>query len=714
MPLAITEEHRDLADTARDFAASRQLRQLTREAFGAGPRAGDAVWREICQLGWPGAHLPDDVGGGGGDLTDLAVIIEQFGAACAPAELLATTIASATLSALAPDAGGQALLRRLACGELTAAVDVTGGLTATGSTVTGRSGPAIGGSSGSVFVARASGDVAIFLTDQAGVAVEPAGGLDPGLRLGRVRCDGVPAILLPGGAALLARVARALACCEAAGGAQATLEMGLAYARTREQFGRTIGSFQAVKHRLADMLVAAEKATAVAWDAVRMALADDEHADLAVAAAAATAFRGYWSNAEACIQVHGGIGFTWEHDAHLYLRRAVALAAVLGPVDAMYDQLHDLGRAAATRRYGIDLPLSADKFRTEARAFAAAYHDAPADGRRRLLVESGYLVPHWPRPWGRAAGPVEQLVLAEELSSVPLPELGIGEWVMYTLTQFATAEQAVRWVRPGLLGDLLWCQLFSEPNAGSDAASVRASGTRADGGWLVNGQKVWISDARLCQRGLATVRTGPAVPKHQGITAMVINLAAPGLRVRALRDLTGDAIFNEVFFDDVFVPDEDVVGAVNGGWEIARATLGNERVSIGGQVPDRFGAANLRALLEQRAGEDRGFRREIGRLLADEHALRVLGLRRVARAVAGADPGAEGSVTKLQVAEYVQRVSSLALRVCGPAVADDAESDVVWQYLYGRAATIAGGTSEISRNVIAERLLGLPRDPLTR
>ena len=613
-------------------------------------------------------HLTDAVGGGGGDLTDLAVIIEQFGAAVAPAELLATTIASATLAALATlgrDSGEQELLKLLTRGDLTAAVDISGELTAANGAVSGLSGPAIGATSASVLVARVGRDVAIVRTDRGHVDVVPAGDLDPGLRLGRLRCDRVPAIVVPAGATVLSRIARALVCCEAAGGAQATLAITLEYAKTREQFGRTIGSFQAIKHRLADMLVEAEKATAVAWDAIRMALTDHEHADLTVTAAAATALASYWDNAEASIQVHGGIGFTWDHDAHLYLRRAVALAALFGPVDAMYDQAYKLGGAATTRAYGIDLPEEAAGLRVSARAFVAAYHQTPSADRLRLLVESGYLVPHWPRPWGQAAGPAEQLALAEELSSVDLPQLGIGEWIMFTLTQYGTAEQAERLVRPGLLGDLQWCQLFSEPNAGSDAASVRTSGVKVDGGWLVNGQKVWISDARWCQRGLATVRTGPSVPKHQGITAMVINLAARGVQIRALRDLTGDSIFNEVFFEDVFVPDEDVVGSVNAGWEIARAALGNERISIGGQPPDRFGIAELRALLHRHAGGDAGFRREMGHLLADEHALRALGLRRVARAVAGADPGAEGSVTKLQVAQYVQRASKLGLRIAG-------------------------------------------------
>jgi alkylation response protein AidB-like acyl-CoA dehydrogenase len=209
------------------------------------------------------------------------------------------------------------------------------------------------------------------------------------------------------------------------------------------------------------------------------------------------------------------------------------------------------------------------------------------------------------------------------------------------------------------------------------------------------------------------VRTDPGAPKHKGITAMVIDLTAPGVQVRPLREITGDAMFNEVFFDDVFVPDDDVVGEVNGGWGVARTTLGNERVSIGGGMMG--GAAfELIPLLTKHAPDDAGLWREAGRLLADEMALSAVNLRQVARAVAGGQPGPEGAVTKVITSQHLQRASELSLRILGPSAVDGSEPKSTNSYLLVRSMTIAGGTTEIGKNVIAERILGLPRDPLAR
>jgi alkylation response protein AidB-like acyl-CoA dehydrogenase len=339
---------------------------------------------------------------------------------------------------------------------------------------------------------------------------------------------------------------------------------------------------------------------------------------------------------------------------------------------------------------------------------AARVAAAPREERRGVLVDTGYLVPHWPAPFGRAAGPVEQLVIDQEFSDVDVPELGIGGWVLLTLVQQATPEQVQRWIPPSLRGEHTWCQLFSEPGAGSDAAAVQTKAVRVEGGWRITGQKVWTSGAQNCDRGLATVRTNPDVPKHRGITTVVIDLTADGVTVRPLREITGEARFNEVFFDDVFVPDDDVVGAVDDGWTVARATLGNERVSIGG----RFMGVRATDLLDVIDADDRAQGAELGRLIAAEQALQMLNLRRVERAVAGSDPGPEGNVTKLVTAEHMQAVTEFALRVLGPAGVDGSHPVLAWWYLFNRSMTIAGGTSEVSRNVIAERILGLPREAI--
>src|SRR5206468_10120314 len=283
----------------------------------------------------------------------------------------------------------------------------------------------------------------------------------------------------------------------------------------------------------------------------------------------------------------------------------------------------------------------------------------PDDRKRKALSDSGYLVPHWPRPWGREAGAVEQLVIDQEFKAalVRRPELGISGWNTLTIAQHGSEEQVARFVRPSLEGEIEFCQLFSEPNAGSDAAGVQTRGIKVAGGWRVTGQKVWTSGAQHCNRGFATVRTDSDAPKHLGISMMVIDMHGKGVEVRPLRQVTGHSHFNEVFFDDVFVPDADVVGPVNQGWTVARATLGNERVSIGGigAGAGMFPGNSPLELWQRHAPGDAGIAREVGALVADEVVMRLLNLRRAARAVAGGGPGPEGNVTKLLGSEYGQR-----------------------------------------------------------
>jgi alkylation response protein AidB-like acyl-CoA dehydrogenase len=287
--------------------------------------------------------------------------------------------------------------------------------------------------------------------------------------------------------------------------------------------------------------------------------------------------------------------------------------------------------------------------------------------------------------------------------------------VLLTLIQHATPEQVQRLVPPALRQELIWCQLFSEPNAGSDAAGVRTKGTKVEGGWIVNGQKVWTSGAHLAGKGFATVRTDPDVPKHQGITMMVIDMHAKGVEVRPLRQTSGASDFNEVFFNDVFVPDEDVVGPVNGGWTVARATLGNESVSIGGGDGGRsMPADGLIGMYDAHPERLTGGPVRIGRYIANQHAMAALNLRSAHRAVAGGGPGPEGAMTKFVLSEIGHDAAEILADLSGAETAylDGAGAITGPLVLMHRGMSIAGGTSEIKRNQIAERLLGLPRDPL--
>ena len=303
---------------------------------------------------------------------------------------------------------------------------------------------------------------------------------------------------------------------------------------------------------------------------------------------------------------------------------------------AREDIVRLMARGVRTKA-AIELPPEAEAFRKEARAIALQVEALPTEARRKALSDSGYLVPHWPKPWGRDAGPIEQLVIEEEFKGVGRPDLSISGWNTLTIAQNGTPAQVERFVPPSLEGEIEFCQLFSEPGAGSDAAAVETRGVKVDGGWRVSGQKVWTSNAHLCSHGFATVRTNSDGPKHAGISMMVIDLRADSVEVRPLRQITGHSHFNEVFFDDVFVPDDDVVGAVDQGWTVARNTLGNERVSIGGGA-GMAGGPDLLALTRKFAADDPGVIREVGVALAETESIALMNLRGVIRAVEGSEP----------------------------------------------------------------------------
>jgi len=707
MTIALSPEHHELAEVVRAFGAAHELRVATRAAL-EGNLTDDpgTLWKQIANQGWLGLHIAEDVGGSGFGLLELAVVIEELGRIPAHGPMLSTAVAAAVVESVGTAEQRAALLPGLIDGTAPASVTVP---VSEGVPTVDTALLQLGGRWATThLIPFGTDDLAVVAA--ARETAEPVAGLDPTLGLTRVSGLGsAPVEVLVGGRTVARRVLRVLAATEASGGAHACLEAAREYAAVREQFNRVIGGFQAVKHHLADMLVRAEMATAAAWNAART---DDggPQSDLAAAEAALVAGDAYERNARMQIQILGGIGFTWEHDAHLYLRRATALRALALPPAACDDVL-SLTRSGVRPHEAVALPAEADQYRAEIAEFLTRYQAAPEHARRDLLVDSGYLVPHWPRPWGRSAGPVEQICIEDALTGVEVPQLGIGGWVLQTLIQTGSPEQVQRWVGAGLRGQTRWCQLFSEPGAGSDAAAVASRALRVDGGWRVTGQKVWTSDAQNCDMGLATVRTDPSLPKHKGITAMAIDLSAAGVTVRPLREITGAALFNEVFLDDVFVPDGDVVGEVNGGWAVARATLGNERVSIGRAMERYMSAVELVALLDRYPSGGAALAPAVSELIAVERAIRSINLREVERAVLGTGSTAAGNLTKLAVAEHTQTVTELAIRIAGPAGVTGQEPDVIDGYLYNRAMTIAGGTSEITRNVIAERTLGLPREP---
>jgi alkylation response protein AidB-like acyl-CoA dehydrogenase len=376
------------------------------------------------------------------------------------------------------------------------------------------------------------------------------------------------------------------------------------------------------------------------------------------------------------------------------------------------------------------LPGEDDPRRAAVRAWLAE-HPKPTG---RELAEAGYVVPHWPRPWGIDADPIEQLLIDDELTraGVRRPEnpIGIG-WAGPTIAMAGTQAQKDRYLAPLLAGDEVWCQLFSEPGAGSDLANLSTRAVRDGDEWVVNGQKIWTSGARGSAFGILVARTDPDVPKHKGVSYFICPMDLAGIEIRPVKQMTGDADFNEVFFTDVRLPGDSLVGAVNDGWALAKVTLGNERVSLsGGGALWGAGpsAEDLLAIVKANGGcADPVLRQRLAAVHTHSEILRLIRLRTLTARLKGEQPGPEASVRKVLGDEHGREIMRLAVDLLGAEgtlaaggvlnrVDQNAPTsrleDTIWRYgfLFSAALTIGGGTGEVQRNIVAERVLGLPRD----
>ena len=707
MAIGITEEHEELRLAVRRFVDARIPPAVPRAVVNGAAPGRPEFWAAIGEPGWLGLHVSEENGGAGYGLVEQAVVVEELGRACAPGAYVPTVVVAAILQ----EAGGPAaaaLLPRLTSGELTGAVALDGYRSV------------FGAGDADVIVCEVGGEW-VALDASSSVSLGDLPSLDVTRPVGRLDVDRatVPSDRTLSGLTTerVRDLAAVLLASEAIGIAQWCVDTASDYAKVREQFGRPIGQFQGVKHRCADMLARTELARAAVWDAARAANDVDNGGGLAIAAAAALAFEAAFLNGKDCVQTLGGIGFTWEHDAHLYLRRAITLHQLVGTPDEWRVRAARELQGGARRRLAVDLGPEAETYRTEVRELLTdVAQDSPQEQRERF-ARDGYLTPGWPRPWGRDAKALELLVIEEEFraAKVTRANIGVGAWALPTLIVYGTPEQQERWIPATLRGEINWCQLFSEPGAGSDLAGLSTRATRVEGGWVLNGQKVWTSMAGHAQWGICLARTAPDRPKHEGISCFMVDMKTPGIDIRPLRELTGAEMFNEVFFDDVFVPEDCLVGAEHDGWRCARTTLANERVYMGGSNTIGGGVVGaLRAAEARGLADDRLVLAEIGDLAVTGHALAVLGFRMTLQALAGADPsGSEAAVRKLLGVQQDQRVQEVGLSLMGAdAAATDGEAGA-WSsaFLFNRCLTIAGGTSDVQRNVIAERLLGLPRDP---
>ncbi|HVF32926.1 MAG TPA: acyl-CoA dehydrogenase family protein [Acidimicrobiales bacterium] len=364
----------------------------------------------------------------------------------------------------------------------------------------------------------------------------------------------------------------------------------------------------------------------------------------------------------------------------------------------------------------FELPGPDDPRRVEVREWLAA--NPKPTGME--LARAGYVVPHWPAPWGKDADPVHQLIIDEELRragvSRPGNPIGIG-WAGPTIVHAGTQAQKDRYLWPLLAGEEIWCQLFSEPGAGSDLANL---GTRAikDGDtYVVSGQKIWTSLGHVAKFGILIARTNPDAPKHKGVSYFICPMDLPGIEVRPIIEMTGGHTFNEVFFDEVRLPAENLVGDANEGWGLAKVTLGNERVSLSGEGALWGRGPTATDLVEEvRRGsipgrDDRVARQRLAALHTEAEVLRLIRLRTVSAAIKGKPPGPEASVRKALADEHGQKMMGLAKDLAGARGMLN-EPPGMWHYgfLFAPALTVGGGTSEVQRNIIGERVLGLPHD----
>ncbi len=504
---------------------------------------------------------------------------------------------------------------------------------------------------------------------------------------------------------------------DAVGGSQWCVQAASEYAKDRRQFGRPIGQFQGVKHRCANMLGRTELARVATWDAAR-AVGDPDTASFAAAAAASLSVDGFFQTAKDCVQTLGGIGFTWEHDAHVYLRRATANRALLGTSAIWQERSARLALAGAKRRLSVDLPVEAEAHREELRALLTELSALDRAEQRRRVADEGFISPQWPKPWGRDADALEQLVIDDEFRRAKMirPNIAVGGWALPPLMVYGTEEQQQRWIPPTLRGEIEWCQLFSEPGAGSDLASPhdprrarrrRLACERAEG-VDVDGRACALGDPARPHRS-----RGPEARRHLVLHARhedARHRRAPAPRAHRHGDVQRG------------LPRR---GLRPGGLprrcrarRLARArarhspTNGSRWAAAPRSAP--ASAASCDIVRTTGREDDTEVLAEVGGLVARGYALAVLGFRLTLSALTGADPsGSEASVKKLLGVEHDQKVQEVGLgllagrgrdrrrprRILVPAVP-------LHPLPHHRRRH-----SEIQRNIIAERVLGLPKDP---
>jgi len=792
MNFDFSDEQNALRDAVRKYLSRESPLSLSRQIMEQQASYATSVWQGLVDLGVTSLMLPEPCGGVGLGALELCVVAEEVGRQLSPVPLCSTLyLATQALLIGASDAQQKIWLSRVAKGQVAAFAAPLGGEADVaelpsfdGQSLTG-SVPLVADGMAAQWAVVLAQDVRqqpvwVVSALDTGVTRHALATLDAAKPYARMEFAATPAQALDGctdAMALLTRVrerAAILLAFEQVGAADAALEMAAAYARERKAFGRTIGSYQGIKHKLADRFTANQMARAHcyygAWALAADAALPGGAPELPAAAAAAriSASQALTLMAQENLHTHGGMGYTWELDCHLFYRRARQQSVQLGNEHVWRERLAAELQArldAPERTAGTASALSADasdgsmdfgdtaeeaSFRAECRAWLEANATlklrpddffAPhleADQRMQAAREwqskkaaAGFGAITWPKALGGRGGtPMQELIWRQEEGRFNVPtgffNVSLG---MVIPSVMAHADPAVltRHIAPALGGQHLWCQLLSEPGAGSDLGMVRTRAERCtDGreGWILNGQKVWTSLAQFAQYGLVLARTNPNLPKFDGLTTFFIDMASPGVRVRPIRQAGGESEFNEVFLEDVFVPDSQRVGAQGAGWKVTLTGLMNERLSIGGVMPAelwRTAAQMLREarLLGRSALEDGRMRERLADLYLNAQALWLLQCRALTAVSKGKQPGPEMSGAKNVAASTLQAFSYFAIDLQGQrgvlAASELGESFALVERLWFGAAgmRIAGGTDEVVKNSIGERVLGLAPEPRT-
>ena len=790
--MTVDNEREELRKVARSFLEATAPAARHRRVGASDSGDDEAHYRSLTELGWHALALEEEVGGSGGTWLDLAVLLEETGRVLLRSAFFATTVLGAQAIAVA----GSVDQRRdwigaIGRGELTATVALPGRDCrwedpATSVAVekdgdTWRASGTIervidGASAGLILVAgRTAAGPRLFAVDSAQPTVvsTPLETLDLTRPMARVDFRAATAVPLGPSdtvgqlshAALLQRLSDLFTvglAAEQLGCAQRSLEQAIAYARDRVQYGQAIASFQAIKHRCADVFLAVEAARSTVRHVATLASESAADSTLALAASVAkvAASKAALMASAANIQIHGGIGVTWEHDAHLYLRRAKSSELLNGSLtwhrERIAVQLASAvdGPAFQQSLLSGEMQAEAASFREEVRAFLSAH--LPADWQgvgaleedqrhewlrawRRTLAEEGMMCVSWPTEYGgRGRSVAEQIALLEEFTNVGVPHhpssldtLAVN-LLGPTILAIGSEQQKLERLPRIVSGEQRWCQGYSEPGAGSDLAGVQTTAVLKDGKWVINGQKVWTTSAQEANWMFALIRTDRTASKYAGLTFFLLPMGQPGVEVRPIPDLNGQKHLNEVFFTDAVTDEANVLGEVNGGWAVANALLGYERnegaIRDAVNLRDEFRRLVVLARDTDRLSDPR-VRSGLVDAYVDLQAIILGAVHGTTAALAGQPPGPEASLHKLRWSEYHQRATELAVDVYGDEAltptarrsatfsstdsprSPSSSRSWVQTFLTARAGTIYAGTSEIQRNIIAEKVLQMPRSP---